>query len=87
MKLELQADCYAGVWAHSAQKRGLLEIGDIEEALTAAAAIGDDALQKGAGRRVRPESWTHGSSGDRQKWFKRGLQTGDPERCTTFDEM
>ncbi|MBT8495202.1 MAG: neutral zinc metallopeptidase [Deltaproteobacteria bacterium] len=87
VKLELQADCYAGVWAHSAKKRGLVEIGDIEEALTAAAAIGDDALQKGAGRTVRPESWTHGSSADRQKWFKRGLRSGDPDRCNTFDEM
>jgi len=87
VKLELQADCYAGVWANSAKKRGLLELGDIDEAMTAAKAIGDDALQRGAGAKVRPESWTHGSSADRKKWFKRGLSSGDPARCNTFAEM
>ncbi|MCK5359287.1 MAG: neutral zinc metallopeptidase, partial [Gammaproteobacteria bacterium] len=74
---ELQADCYAGVWAHHAEKdRNLLEEGDVEEGLAAAAAIGDDALQKGTGRSVRPESFTHGSSAQRVKWLKRGLRSG-----------
>lgn len=84
---ELQADCYAGVWAHHAEKdRNLLEEGDVEEGLAAAAAIGDDALQKGAGRSVRPESFTHGSSQQRVKWLKRGLRTGRADQCNTFAE-
>ncbi|MEA1888819.1 MAG: neutral zinc metallopeptidase [Pseudomonadota bacterium] len=84
---ELQADCYAGVWAHHAeQDRNLLEEGDVEEGLAAAAAIGDDALQKGAGRHVRPESFTHGSSQQRVKWLKRGLRSGNPGQCDTFAE-
>jgi len=82
---ELQADCYAGVWAHHAeQDRDMLEEGDVEEGLAAAAAIGDDALQKGAGGSVRPESFTHGSSKQRVKWLKRGLRSGDPDQCDTF---
>lgn len=83
--VELQADCYAGVWAHHAEnQRDLLERGDIEEGLRAAASIGDDALQQRAGRRVRPETFTHGSSAQRMDWFKRGFDTGDVGRCDTF---
>jgi len=85
--LELQADCYAGVWAHHAeQDRDMLEEGDVEEGLAAAAAIGDDALQKGAGRSVRPESFTHGTSKQRVKWLKRGLRSGRADQCNTFAE-
>jgi hypothetical protein len=83
VKLELQADCLAGVWAHYTATRGSLEPGDIEEGLRAASAIGDDALQKGAGQAVRPESFTHGSSADRVKWFTRGYQSGREEDCET----
>ena len=84
---ELQADCYAGVWAHHAeQDRNLLEQGDVEEGLAAAAAIGDDALQKGAGRPVRPDAFTHGSSEQRVKWLKRGLRSGRVDQCNTFAE-
>ncbi len=82
---ELQADCFAGVWAYHAEKdRNLLEQGDVEEGLAAAAAIGDDALQKGAGRSVRPESFTHGSSAQRVKWLKRGMLEGRVDQCNTF---
>lgn len=85
VKLELQADCYAGVWAHHAKtQRDLLDAGDIEEALAAATAIGDDTLQKNAGRAVNPESWTHGSSAQRVRWFKTGFETGDVASCDTF---
>ena len=79
VRLELQADCYAGVWGHSAQDRGLIEPGDIEEGLAAAAAVGDDALGNG-----NQESWTHGSSQSRQRWFDIGFQTGDVAACDTF---
>jgi len=82
VKLELQADCYAGVWA--AQNRDRLDRGDVEEGLTAAAAIGDDTLQRQGGGRVVPDSFTHGTSAQRQFWLKRGLQTGDPAQCDTF---
>ncbi len=82
--LELQADCYAGIWAHDAAERNLLEVGDLREALTAAMAIGDDTLQKQATGKVRPESWTHGSSAQRRKWFKRGYDQGSVEQCNTF---
>jgi hypothetical protein len=83
--LELQADCYAGVWGNRAQRsRQILEQGDIEEALGAASAIGDDRLQEQARGRVVPESFTHGSSAQRTRWFKRGIETGDPEQCNTF---
>jgi predicted metalloprotease len=86
VRQELQADCYAGVWGHHAnQQRQLLEAGDIEEALTAAAAIGDDQLQKHAGGAVRPESWTHGSSAQRVHWFKTGMQRGTLDACDTFE--
>jgi predicted metalloprotease len=91
VKLELQADCYAGIWAHDAAKSGRaaqggveLESGDIEEGLRAAAAIGDDRLQKLGTGRVMPEKFTHGSSDQRMTWFKRGLDTGDPRACETF---
>lgn len=81
---ELQADCYAGVWGHSAQQRGIVEPGDMDNALSAAAAVGDDHLQKMSGRAVSPESWTHGSSQQRETWFKRGFDSGDPAVCNTF---
>jgi predicted metalloprotease len=82
--LELQADCYAGVWANHAQKRGQLEVGDVEEALRAAAAVGDDAIQKRAQGYVVPESFTHGSSKERMTWFQKGFQAGDMRQCNTF---
>ena len=85
VRLELQADCLAGVWAHHAQRaRQILEAGDVEEALTAAAAIGDDALQRNAQGRVVPESFTHGSSAQRVSWFKRGMAGGSLAHCDTF---
>jgi predicted metalloprotease len=84
VRLELQADCYAGIWAHSTEQRSLLEAGDIEEALQAASRIGDDALQKQSAGTVRPETFTHGSSEQRKRWFKRGYQTGDLAACDTF---
>lgn len=85
VRLELQADCFAGVWGHHAQRaRQILEQGDIEEALNAASSIGDDRLQSQAKGYVVPESFTHGSSAQRVSWFKRGIQTGDPEQCNTF---
>lgn len=82
--LELQADCYAGVWAHYASKRDLLEMGDLEEGLAAAAAIGDDTLQRRATGTTAPESWTHGSSAERVRWFKVGYQAGRMDACDTF---
>jgi hypothetical protein len=84
VRLELQADCFAGVWAAHARRRDLLETGDVEEALGAAAAIGDDRLQRRSGGAVQPESWTHGSSEQRARWFRRGLERGDPRACDTF---
>jgi predicted metalloprotease len=84
VKQELQADCYAGVWGHHAQGKKLLEIGDLEEALKAAEAIGDDRLQKQAGVDVDPETFTHGTSAQRMKWFRRGFETGKLEACDTF---
>lgn len=85
VKLELQADCLAGVWAHHAQNtRKILENGDVEEAMNAAAKIGDDALQRGGGGAVVPESFTHGSSAQRQRWFNSGLQGGSVKGCDTF---
>ncbi len=83
--VELQADCYAGLWAHHAEnQRDLLEHGDVEEGLKAAASIGDDNLMRRAGRAVRPEAFTHGSSEQRVEWFRKGMQTGELEACDTF---
>jgi len=85
VRMELQADCLAGVWGyHAGTSRELLEQGDVEEALSAAAAIGDDRIQRQATGRVSPESWTHGSSEQRVRWFRRGLETGRVDRCDTF---
>jgi uncharacterized protein len=83
--LELQADCFAGVWAYHAQKDAhLLEPGDVEEGLNAAAAIGDDRLQKMSQGYVQPESFTHGSSAQRVQWLRKGMETGDPNACKTL---
>jgi predicted metalloprotease len=84
VRMELQADCYAGTWAHDAAQQGLLEPGDLEEGLRAAAAVGDDRLSAQSGRPRSPESFTHGSSAQRMEWFRRGFDTGDPRRCDTF---
>lgn len=91
VQLELQADCFAGVWGHAASQAGRaqsgkveLEPGDVEEGLRAAAAIGDDRLQRMANGRVAPEGFTHGSSAQRVEWFTRGMKNGDPEACNTF---
>ncbi|MES2900372.1 MAG: neutral zinc metallopeptidase [Pseudomonadota bacterium] len=86
VRLELQADCYAGLWAnHSNKARGILEQGDLEAALKAASAIGDDALQGKSGGRVVPDSFTHGSSEQRMRWFKRGIESGSVQQCNTFE--
>jgi len=85
VRLELQADCFAGLWAHHADRtRGIIETGDIDEALNAAAAIGDDRLQRQSQGQVVPESFTHGSSAQRQRWFKKGFDTGSLAACDTF---
>jgi predicted metalloprotease len=84
VRMELQADCYAGVWGHHAGTMNQLDSGDIAEALNAATAIGDDRLQKETQGRVAPESFTHGSSEQRVRWFKRGLESGRPKDCNTF---
>ena len=84
VRLELQADCYAGVWSHSAEQRNIVEPGDIESAMRAAAAVGDDRLQQQATGTVSPEKWTHGSSEERVRWFGRGHAHGDPKDCDTF---
>ncbi len=85
VKLELQADCYAGVWAYHAQEaRQIIEAGDVEEALNAASQIGDDTLQRNASGHVSPESFTHGTSQQRVTWFKRGMDSGDMRQCNTF---
>ncbi len=93
VKVELQADCYAGVWGHEAAKPGRfdagrveLEPGDAEEGLNAAAAIGDDRLQQRSQGRIAPESFTHGSSAQRLTWFRRGMESGDPRACDTFNQ-
>jgi predicted metalloprotease len=84
VRIELQADCYAGVWGHYARQRGLVEDVDVQEGLDAAAAIGDDRLQRQSGGRVSPESFTHGSSAQRVEWFRRGMTTGRVDACDTF---
>jgi len=82
--LELQADCLAGVWGHSTQQRNILDPGDVEEGLKAAAAVGDDRLQSMSRGRVNPETFTHGSSAQRMQWFQRGFQDGTIASCDTF---
>jgi predicted metalloprotease len=84
VRLELQADCYAGVWAASAAKRGVLETGDIEEGLGAASAVGDDRMQEMSGRGVNPDAFTHGSAAQRMEWFQRGMRSGNLRDCDTF---
>ena len=84
VRLELQADCYAGVWAFYANQQGLVEAGDAEEAIRAAQAVGDDAIQKRSQGYIVPDSFTHGSSRDRMAWFSRGYQAGDMRQCNTF---
>ena len=84
VRIELQADCYAGVWAHSTDQRQLLEQGDVDEALAAASAVGDDRIQQRTTGRVNVDSFTHGSAAQRSEWFKRGFASGDPRSCTTL---
>jgi len=84
VRMELQADCFAGVWGNSQEAHDYLDPGDVEEGLRAAAAIGDDRLQRETTGRVVPESFTHGTSEQRLSWFRRGFESGDPERCDTF---
>ncbi len=85
VRMELQADCLAGVWAKSTEQRGLLEAGDADSALGAAAAVGDDRIQRMAGRRVNPETFTHGSAAQRTQWFRTGMEGGTVESCNTFN--
>ncbi|KRB84256.1 neutral zinc metallopeptidase [Duganella sp. Root198D2] len=86
VRLELQADCFAGVWAyHASRARSIIEKGDVEAALNAATAIGDDALQKQSGGEVMPDSFTHGSSAQRVRWFNRGIESGEIAQCNTFE--
>jgi hypothetical protein len=82
--LELQADCFAGVWGHSTTQRDILHRGDVEEGLGAAAAVGDDRIQQQTTGEIRPDAFTHGSAADRARWFRRGLETGRPDACDTF---
>jgi len=84
VRLELQADCFAGIWGHSTEQRNILEPGDVEKALNAAAAIGDDRIQRMSGSSVSPESFTHGSSQQRMHWFQAGFNSGDLSACNTF---
>ena len=85
VKLELQADCFAGIWAKTTEQRNLLEAGDVESGLGAAASVGDDRIQKMAGRRVNPETFTHGSSAQRVQWFRTGMESGTIQSCNTFN--
>ena len=85
--LELQADCFAGVWGNSTSQRKLLEQGDVEEGLAAASAVGDDRLQAQATGSIRPDTFTHGTSAQRAQWFRRGLESGDPNSCDTFGSL
>ena len=84
VRQELQADCLAGVWSYTAEERGLVQAGDLEEALQAASAIGDDRIQEASGTRVNPESWTHGSAAQRSRWFRAGFEGGEIAACDTF---
>ena len=84
VRLELQADCFAGVWSNSTQQRGRLEPGDVDEALGAASAVGDDRILKQAGRSANADSFTHGSAEQRVRWFRKGFESGDPRACDTF---
>ena len=84
MRLELQADCFAGVWAHTAYEENQLEEGDLEEGLTAASAVGDDTIQERATGRIDPDTFTHGTSQQRREWFLRGFQEGTVAACDTF---
>lgn len=84
VRVELQADCYAGVWAHSTDQRQMLQRGDVDEALNAASAVGDDRIQKRTTGRVNVDSFTHGSAAQRSQWFKRGFESGDPRSCNTL---
>jgi predicted metalloprotease len=84
VRLELMADCFAGVWANSTQKRNILSAGDVEEAMAAASAVGDDRIQQQTGQRVNVDAFTHGSAAQRTEWFGRGFQSGDPRSCDTF---
>ena len=85
VRLELQADCLAGIWGHSAYRQeDLLQPGDLEEGLAAAAAVGDDRIQRQAGQQVNPEAFTHGTGEQRVRWFRKGFDTGDPTACDTF---
>jgi len=84
VRLELQADCYAGVWAHSTDQRRLLQQGDVDEALNAASAVGDDRIQRRTTGRINVDSFTHGSAAQRSEWFKRGFESGDPRSCSTL---
>ena len=84
VRVELQADCFAGIWAHDTQAAGYVEPGDVDEALNAANQIGDDTLQKEGQGRVVPDSFTHGTSGQRVNWFNKGFQSGDMNACNTF---
>ncbi|MBV8520138.1 MAG: neutral zinc metallopeptidase [Acidobacteria bacterium] len=84
VRLELQADCFAGIWGHSTEQRNILESGDVDEGLAAAAAVGDDRIQRMSGRAVNPEKWTHGSSEQRAQWFRRGFESGKISDCDTF---
>ena len=85
--LELQADCFAGVWANSTAQRRLLEQGDVEEGLGAASAVGDDRIQAQMTGQIRPDKFTHGSAAQRAQWFRRGLESGDPNSCDTFGSL
>jgi uncharacterized protein len=84
VRAELQADCYAGIWARAAERRDLLDPGDLDEALRAAASVGDDRIQKQATGEVHPETWTHGSAAERARWFRRGYDAGTLDACDTF---
>jgi hypothetical protein len=84
VKLELQADCFAGIWAHATQQRGLIDTADIQSALGAAAAVGDDHIQQMSRGHVQPETFTHGSSQQRMSWFTKGLNSGAINACNTF---